>query len=119
MAKSISLVTEDQLVAAVLKRARNAQRMAMAYFAQFTTDTYPDPDETERRSQIIRTAWHLPVEAALLETASPPAYQRIAARAKQLSRLGMSNVQIARALAVTDKTVGKAVKWGRGALSTR
>ena len=47
MAKSVSPVTEDQLVAAVLKRARNAQRLAMAYFAQLTTDTYPDPDEIE------------------------------------------------------------------------
>jgi hypothetical protein len=63
------------------------------------------------RSQSIRTAWYLPVEAALLETAPPPAYQRIAARAKQLSRLGLSNVQIARALNVTDKTVAKALAW--------
>jgi hypothetical protein len=47
MAKAVSLVTEDQLVAAVLKRARNAPRLAMAYFAQLTTDTYRDPDEIE------------------------------------------------------------------------
>jgi hypothetical protein len=63
------------------------------------------------RSQSIRTAWYLPVEAALIETAPPPAYQQIAARAKQLSRLGWSNVQIASALGVTDKTVAKALAW--------
>ncbi len=55
------------------------------------------------------------MEAALLETAPPPPYQRIAARARQLSRLGLSNVQIARALGVTDKTVAQAVKWELGA----
>jgi hypothetical protein len=67
------------------------------------------------RSQSIRTAWYLPLEAALLETAPPPVYQQIAARAKQLIRLGLSNVQIARALGVTDKTVAKAAKWELGA----
>ncbi len=70
------------------------------------------------RSHSNRTACYLPVETALLETAPPPAYQRIAARAKQLNRLGMSNVQFARALAVTDKTVAKAVKWAPGVAST-
>jgi hypothetical protein len=52
------------------------------------------------------------VEAALPETTPPPAYQQIAARAKQLNRLGLSNVQIASALGVTDKTVAKAIRWG-------
>lgn len=48
---------------------------------------------------------------ALLETAEPPVYQRIAVRAKQLSRLGLSNVQIGRALGVSDRTIRKAVEW--------
>ena len=67
------------------------------------------------RSQTIRTAWYLPVKVALLETVPPPAYQQVAARAKQLSRLGSSNVRIASVLGVTDKTIRKAVEWGRPA----
>jgi hypothetical protein len=66
------------------------------------------------RSQSIRTAWYLPVEAILRETAEPPEYQRISAKAKLLNRLGMSNVQIAAALDVDDKTVAKALRWRTG-----
>jgi|WetSurMetagenome_2_1015567.scaffolds.fasta_scaffold136008_2 hypothetical protein len=47
MAKRVSVVTLDQVVTAVLDRARNAQQLAMAHFAQLTMDDYPDPDETE------------------------------------------------------------------------
>ena len=61
------------------------------------------------RSQSIRTAAQLPFEVALLEAVPPPVYQLIAAPAKQLSRLGLTHVQIARALGVTDKTIAKAI----------
>lgn len=61
------------------------------------------------RSQGVRTAWHLPIEVALVETAPAPAYQQISTRARQLRRRGLSYLQIARALGVTDKTVAKAI----------
>ena len=68
-------------------------------------------EEVWTRSQRIGTAAQLPFEVALLEAAPPPVYQLIAARAKQLSRLGLNKVQVARALGVTDKTVAKAIAW--------
>ncbi len=63
------------------------------------------------RSQRIRTAGALPFEAALLETAEAPAYQRIAQQAKHLQQLGLSLSRTARQLGVTDKTVAKAIRW--------
>ncbi len=63
------------------------------------------------RSQRIRTAGALPLEAALLETAEAPAYQRIAQEAKHLQQLGLSLSRIAKHLGVTDKTVAKAIRW--------
>lgn len=63
------------------------------------------------RSQSIRTAAQLPFEVALVDVVAPPTYQLIAARAKQLSRLGLTNVQVARALGVTDKTAAKSIAW--------
>ena len=70
------------------------------------------------RSQSVRTAAQLPFEITLLEAVPPPTYQLIAARAKQLSRLGLTNVQIARALGVSDKTAAKAIAW-QAAFSTQ
>lgn len=63
------------------------------------------------RSQRIRTAGALPFEAALLETAEVPAYQRIAQEAKHLQQLGLSLSRIAKHLGVTDKTAAKAIRW--------
>jgi hypothetical protein len=62
-------------------------------------------------SQRIRTFAEIPFEAAILDTAAPPIYQQIAAKAFQLQQLGMSNSAIARRLEVTDKTVAKAIGW--------
>jgi plasmid maintenance system antidote protein VapI len=38
-------------------------------------------------------------------------YQQLAAKARHLRELGLSDRAIARALGVTDKTVAKAVAW--------
>lgn len=61
------------------------------------------------RTQRIRTAAEIPFEAALLETAEPPLYQRIAPKAMRLWKLGLSLSRIARHLGVTDKTVAKSL----------
>ena len=53
----------------------------------------------------------LPFETDLRETKPPAAYQRIASRAYQLDRLGLSHRRIAEKLGVTGKTVTKAVWW--------
>jgi predicted transcriptional regulator len=45
----------------------------------------------------------------IVETAEQPVYQRIAAKAKHLRELGMSDKAIARALGVSDKTVTRAI----------
>lgn len=63
------------------------------------------------RTQRIRTAGRLNVDAALVEAVPPPVYQLVAEKAKHLRELGMSDKAIARALGVTDKTVAKAVAW--------
>lgn len=52
----------------------------------------------------------MPITFALTDTRSPFTYQAIAEKAIELHRLGMSACAIARALAVTDKTVTKAIK---------
>jgi hypothetical protein len=65
------------------------------------------------RSQRIRTVGALSFEAHLLEIKPPPTYQRIASRAYQLDRLGLSHRRIAEKLGVTGKTVTKAVSWHR------
>ena len=44
---------------------------------------------------------------------APFAYQAIAAQAALLARLGMTASALARRLGVTDKTVAKAIRWGR------
>jgi hypothetical protein len=52
-------------------------------------------------------------EVALLDTAPPPVYQRIARKALYLQQLGLSLSAIARRLGVTGKTVAKAIAWLR------
>ena len=47
---------------------------------------------------------------ALLETAEPPAYQKIALRARRLHELWLSLSAIAKHLGVTDKTAA-AICW--------
>ena len=65
------------------------------------------------RSHRIRTSAEVPFQAALLETAQAPAYQRIASQAKHLRDLGLSLSRIAHHLGVTDKTVAKGLAWMR------
>lgn len=67
------------------------------------------------RTQRIRTAAEIPFEAALLQTAEPPLYQRIAPKTMRLWELGLSLARIARHLAVTNKTVAKSLAAGRRA----
>lgn len=67
-----------------------------------------------RRTQRIRTAAAIPVEAVIVDYAEVPVYLRIAEKAKHLRELGMSDKAIARALGVSDKTVAKAVDLSRG-----
>jgi hypothetical protein len=57
------------------------------------------------RTQRIRTAATVPVEAAMVDRAEAPLYLRIAERARHLRELGMSDKAIARTLSVSDKTV--------------
>jgi len=49
----------------------------------------------------------------LVDDAPLPMYQQIAVKACHLRELRMSDREIARALGVTDKTVAKALAWGR------
>jgi hypothetical protein len=63
------------------------------------------------RSQRIRTATQRPFAVAIRETALPPVYQQIAAKAADLTRLGLSLAAIAQALSVSDKTVAKSIGW--------
>jgi hypothetical protein len=60
------------------------------------------------RTQRIRTAASISVEAIIFDDADLPVYLRIADKAKQLRELGLSDRAIANALAVSDKTVAKA-----------
>jgi hypothetical protein len=61
------------------------------------------------RTQRIRTAADIPVEAANVKNVELPLYLKIAQKATQLRELGMSDRSIARALGVSDKTVAKAI----------
>ena len=68
------------------------------------------------RTQSIRTVVEAPFEKALVDVATAPEYQRIAAKALHLLRLGFSRSAIARRLGVTIKTVAKTLAWlGDGA----
>ena len=74
--------------------------------------TEPDGGRYQRwtRTQSIRTASAIPVEAAIVDRADLPVYLRIAEKAKHVRDLGMSDSAIARALGVSDKTVTKALR---------
>jgi CRP-like cAMP-binding protein len=61
------------------------------------------------RTQRIRTAAAIPVEAMIFDRAEVPVYLGIAEKAQRLRALGMSDRAIAHALGVTDKTVSKAI----------
>jgi len=61
-------------------------------------------------TQRIRTAAKVSIRTAIAETAEPPAYHAIAARARHLRALGMRDRAIAPALGVSDKTVAKAIR---------
>jgi hypothetical protein len=63
-----------------------------------------------RRTQRIRAAAAIPVEAVIVDQVDVPAYLKIADKAKHLNELGMSDKAIARALRVSDKTVAKALR---------
>jgi len=53
----------------------------------------------------------VPFEVALLDTAGPPVYRRIAQKTQQLRKLGLSDRVIAHRLGVSDKTVAKSISW--------
>ena len=61
------------------------------------------------RTQRIRTAAAIPIEAVIIDHVEVPVYLGIADEAKHLRELGMSDKAIARVLGVSDKTVAKAV----------
>ena len=60
------------------------------------------------RTQRIRTAARIPIEAVIVDHADVPVYLKIADQAKHLRDLGISDRAIGRALRVSDKTVAKA-----------
>jgi hypothetical protein len=60
------------------------------------------------RTQRIRTAASIPVDAVIAEGGELPVYLKIAHNAKHLRELGMSDRAIARALGISDKTIAKA-----------
>jgi hypothetical protein len=62
------------------------------------------------QSQPIRTLAEMHVTFALLETRPLFLYERVAEKARELSRLGMSASAIARTLKISDKTVSKALR---------
>ena len=64
------------------------------------------------RTQRIRTAGALPFEVVLVDAEEEPSvYQRVATKALHLRDLGLSDRVIAQRLGVSDKTVGKAIRW--------
>jgi hypothetical protein len=75
---------------------RNAPRWCGGRFKRWT------------RTQRIRTAAAISIDAVIFDAAQLPVYQRIAAKAQHLRELGMSAKAIARALGVSDKTVAQA-----------
>jgi hypothetical protein len=74
---------------------RPPEGRAFEFFARWT------------RTQRIRTAARIPVEAVIIDRAELPVYLRIADKTKRLRALGMSDRAIARTLGVSDKTVAK------------
>lgn len=53
----------------------------------------------------------MPLEAAPLGATEQPLYERISAEVKHPHSLGLSLNRIAAHLAVTDKTIAKALAW--------
>jgi hypothetical protein len=51
------------------------------------------------------------LEFPLVQTRRPFAYQAIAEKAWQFSRLGLTAVATGKSLGVSDKTVVKAIEW--------
>jgi hypothetical protein len=60
------------------------------------------------RTQRIRTAARIPIEAVIVDHADVPVYLKIADQPKHPRDLGISDRAIGRALRVSDKTVAKA-----------
>ena len=50
------------------------------------------------------------IEAVVVDPSEVPTYRRIAARARKLRELGMSDRAIARSLGVSGKTIAKAIR---------
>jgi hypothetical protein len=63
------------------------------------------------RSQSIRTLAEIPLEVPIIDPVQTPKYQKIAAEAVVLRRLGLPVYKIARALGVAAKTVLRAFEW--------
>ena len=59
------------------------------------------------RTQRIRTAGAIPVEAVIVDQVETPLYLKLADKAKHLRELGLSDKAIARALGISDKTLAK------------
>jgi hypothetical protein len=55
----------------------------------------------------------MPFQVALLDTAPPPLYQRIAAKALHLHELGLGRAAIARRVNASGRTVARAITWLR------
>jgi hypothetical protein len=62
------------------------------------------------RTQRIRTASAILIEAVVVDPLEVLTYRRIAAKARQLRELGMSDRAIARSLGVSGKTIAKAIR---------
>ena len=65
------------------------------------------------RSERTRTFGALPLEEVLLDDASVPLYQRLAAAAAALRPRGLSDHAIAVDFGVTDTMIAKAIRWLR------
>ena len=65
------------------------------------------------RTERIRTAAEIQVEAVIVDRAEMPVYVQIGEKAMRLRDLRMSDKAIARALGVSDKTVAKAIERAR------
>ena len=70
-----------------------------------------DAVDIRTRTESIRTAAGLPFEFPFCGLEEPPLYQKIAAKALQLSELGLTDAAIARRPGVTDKTATEAIRW--------
>ncbi len=62
------------------------------------------------RSQPIRTLSFLPVKIKITMNDNIPLYQKLAPKIKELKLLGMTNIQIAKILKISQKTVKNSFK---------